>query len=129
MKRNLTIGLSMLAVFLSGAVVGAFGHRLYAVRTVIAEKGPQTPEQWRSKYVSELRTRLTLDDNQVAKLNTILDETRDRFRAMKERTRPEGEQIKQDQRNQIRAMLNPTQRAEYEQVLLERERKHAQQKR
>jgi uncharacterized membrane protein len=131
MKRNVTIALSMLAVFVSGGLVGAVGHKLYTVRSVSADVQPArpSPDDWRRGYVSELQTRLNLEESQLSKLNTILDETRDRFRAMKERSRPEAEQIKQEQRNQVRAMLSATQRAEYEKILQERDKKHAEQKR
>jgi uncharacterized membrane protein len=125
-KSSLTVGLSLLAVFLSGAVVGAIGHRLYTVRSVIAvvqEPPRPNPEEFRRKYVEELRSRLHLDHGQVAKLNGILDLTRDRFHQMRERSRPEAEQIKQDQRNQVRAMLNAPQQAEYEKILQERDNK------
>jgi uncharacterized membrane protein len=129
MKRfNLTATVSLLAVFLSGALVGAFGHRLYMVRSVIAEPTPTprpSPEEFRRRYVEELTTRLKLDSAQVTQLQEILDLTRERFRVMRERSRPEAEQIKQDQRNGIRAMLNPSQQAEYEKILQERDRKKA----
>ncbi len=118
----------MLAVFLSGALVGAFGHRLYSVRSVysaVPKNGRPSPEDWRRGYVDELRTRLQLEQAQVSRLNEILDQTRDRFHAMRERSRPEGEQIKQEQRNNIRAILNPSQQAEYEKVLQERDRKRS----
>jgi uncharacterized membrane protein len=127
-KSSLTVALSMFAVFLSGALVGAFGHRLYTVRSVNAELKPSkpTPEDWRRREVHELRTRLNLEEGQVSKLNEILDHTRDRFHAMKERTRPEAEQIRQSQRNSIRAMLNASQQAEYEKILQEKDKKRAQ---
>src|SRR5262245_7901041 len=129
MKRfNLTATVSLLAVFLSGALVGAFGHRLYTVRTVVAVAKPPerpSPEEFRRRYVEELTTRLKLDNGQVTQLNEILDLTRERFRVMRERSRPEAEQIKHDQRNSIRAMLNPSQQAEYEKVLQERDKKKA----
>ena len=124
MKRSsLTVGLSMLAVFLSGALVGAFGHRLYTVRSVNAVVKPArpTPEDWRRREVDELRTRLNLEEAQVSRLNEILDQTRDRFHAMRERTRPEAEQIRQAQRSNIRAMLKASQQAEYEKILQERD--------
>jgi uncharacterized membrane protein len=125
-KSSLTVGLSLLAVFVSGAVVGAIGHRLYTVRSVsaVVQEPPRpNPEEFRRKYVEELRSRLHLEDGQVAKLNGILDSTRDRFHQMRERSRPEAEQIKQDQRNQVRAMLNAPQQAEYEKILQERDNK------
>jgi uncharacterized membrane protein len=127
MKRSsLTVTLSMLAVFLSGALVGAFGHRLYTVRSVSADlvrPAKPTPEDWRRREIDELRTRLKLDETQVSRLDTILDQTRDRFHAMRERSRPEAEQIRQDQRNHIRAMLNASQLPEYEKIVQEKDQK------
>ena len=128
MKKPLGVGVSLLAVFLSGAVVGAFGHRLYMVRSVSATvpQPPPKPEDFRKKYVEELRTRLHLDEPQLGKLNTILDETREKFHAMRDRakelSKTESMQIRHDQRNQIRAMLKPDQQPEYEKVIQERDK-------
>jgi hypothetical protein len=112
----------MLAVFFSGILVGAIGHQLYAVRTVTAER----PHDFRRKYVEDMKTRLQLSESQVSQLHQILDTTKEKFRSMKERQRPEAEQIKQDQRANIRSMLNASQRPEYEKMLEERDRKHRQ---
>jgi hypothetical protein len=130
MKRSMGVGISLLAVFVSGAVVGAFGHRLYMVRSVysgptaVAPASPK-PEEFRKRYIEELRTRLHLDEPQLTKLNVILDQTREKFHQArersKERSRAESSQIRQDQRNQIRAMLKPEQQPEYEKIIQERE--------
>ena len=126
-RSSLNVAVSMLAVFVSGAVVGVFGHRLYTVRSVYSavEKPARSPEDWRRNYIQELRTRLTLDEAQVSRLNEILDQTRDRFQALRDKGRPEAEQIRQDQRNNVRAMLNPSQQPEYEKILQERDKKRA----
>src|SRR4051812_12947738 len=117
-KSSLAVTLSMLAVFASGSVVGALGHRLYMVRTVIAGvENPQkreTPEEWRRKYMSELTNRLKLDQNQVAQVNTILDETRDQYRAVKERAKPEMEAIHKHQVERVSALLSSQQKTEYD---------------
>ena len=130
-KSSLTVASSLLAVFISGAVVGAFGHRLYIVRSVSAVADPQrppakpNPEEFRRKYTEELRTRLHLDDSQLAKLNTIFDNARERFHQMRERSKElskiEAGKIRLDQRNEIRAMLRPDQQPEFEKVIQERE--------
>jgi protein CpxP len=130
-KSSLSVGISLLAVFLSGAVVGAFGHRLYMVRSVysglatVRQPTPPKPEEFRKKYVEELRTRLQLDEPQLAKLNTILDQTREKFHQVrersKERSKSESMQVRQEQRSQIRAMLKPEQQPEYEKVIQERD--------
>jgi uncharacterized membrane protein len=131
MKRSVGVGISLLAVFLSGALVGAFGHRLYMVRSVTATVPPTTaapkpsPEEFRRKYTEELRTRLNLDETQLAKLNGIFDQTRERFEQMRDRSKElskiEAGKIRQDQRNEIRAMLKPEQQPEYEKIIQERE--------
>jgi hypothetical protein len=131
MKKSMGVGLSLLAVFLSGAVVGAFGHRLYMVRSVYS--GPSTavapappkPEDFRKKYVEELRSRLQLDEPQLSKLNVILDQTREKFHEArersKERSRVESAQIRLDQRNLIRTILKPDQQTDYEKIIQERD--------
>lgn len=127
MKRsNVTIALYLLAVFVSGTVVGAFGHRLYTVGSVNAGAVQQrrpSPEEFRARYVKDLQSRLHLEPEQTARLNAILDETHKKFHAMRERHRPEAEKIQQDQREQIRGMLNASQRSEYEKFVQEQERK------
>jgi hypothetical protein len=123
--------LSMFAVFASGICVGAFGYHSYTVKTVVATTGTQqpkrSPDEWRRIYVEELRQRLRLDETQVKSLNTILDETRSQFHALKNRQKQEAdqlrEQIRADQTNKVRAMLLPPQKAEYEKFREERDRK------
>lgn len=132
MKRsNASLLLSMFAVFASGIGVGAFGYHSYTVTSVAATTGAQqpkrTPEQWRKIYVEELRTRLQLDDTQLSGLNTILDDTRSQFNALKNRQKQEADQLRQqirsDQTDKVNAMLNPVQREEYARFREERDRK------
>ncbi|MEJ7607391.1 MAG: hypothetical protein WKF37_14280 [Bryobacteraceae bacterium] len=124
-KSNWVITLSMAAVFLSGVLVGGFSHKFYQVKTVNAAKAPSPSkhEDYRQKYLEELRTRLELDTTQLATANRILSETHERYTAMKKKYRPESEQIKQDHRQQLRAILNDKQRSEYELFVAERDRK------
>lgn len=133
-KSSLAITLSMLAVFGSGAVVGALGHRLYMVRTVNAgvPAPPRlTPEQWRQKYMGELTSRLKLDQNQVSSINNILDDTRDQYKAVKDRGKTEMEAIHTRQVERISALLSPVQKTEYDKFRDERDRirKEAEKKR
>jgi hypothetical protein len=126
-RSQLSIVLSMLAVFGSGIVVGAYAYHSYTVKTVKATAGEaparKSPEQWRREYVAMLAKRLTLDEKQVGSLNSILDDTRSQFKQLKERHKSEADQLKGAQTDKIRAMLNPTQLAEYEKFREERDRK------
>jgi hypothetical protein len=124
MKRSqLSIVLSMLAVFSSGALVGAFGHRLYTVRTVDAAPQRRSPSEYRQRYLTEMKTRLSLDDSQTARLSQALDRTRERFRTFNEKHKPEISAIHEEQTREIRALLTPEQQGLYEQYLKEREQK------
>jgi hypothetical protein len=126
MKRSqLTIALSMLAVFLSGSVVGAFAHRLYMVRSATADApaGRRSPAEFRQRYLNEMKMRLGLDDTQTARLGEVLDRTRNRFRDFNEKHKTELSAIHEEQIGEIRAMLNPDQQPRYEAYLKEREQK------
>lgn len=123
MKRShLSIALYMLAVFVSGAVVGAFGHRLYTVRTVGADTR-RSPNDFRQRYVAEMKAKLNLDESQAQKLGVILDQTREQFKAFNEKHKAELSEIHEGQVREIRAMLTPAQQPIYEEHRKERERK------
>ena len=77
-RSTLTTGLYLALLFLSGVAVGIFGHRLYTINSVNASVNPRNPEEFRRRYVAEMRSRLKLTDDQVARLGPILDETRQR---------------------------------------------------
>jgi hypothetical protein len=131
MKRTtLSTGLYILLVFLSGAVVGAFAHRLYVVNTVVSAK----PDEVRRKHLEELRTRLSLNDEQVAQYNAILDSTKARYHEVKQRwddqakqaAKPELKAISEDQIQKVKSILSEPQRAEYEKYLAERQKRRQQ---
>lgn len=126
MKGHARIALYLLAVFVSGILVGGVGHRLYTVSTVSAAKlTPQpkvSPEAHRARMLEEYRTRLSLEADQVASIRGIMDGTRERFRSLKEAQKLEEEKIRQEHRSSIRALLKGSQLQEYENLLEERER-------
>ena len=132
MKRTtLTTGLYVLLVFLSGAVVGAFAHRLYVVGTVVSAK----PDEVRHHILEEMRTRLSLSNDQVNQLNGIMDSTKARYHEVKARwdeqsrqaAKPELKAITADQAEKIKAILSEPQRVEYEKYRAERQRRREQQ--
>jgi Spy/CpxP family protein refolding chaperone len=117
---RLTIALYVGLIFASGVVLGVFGHSLYAVTTVKSFR-PPTPEEVRKKKLAEMQTRMKLSDDQVSKINSIYDETRAKFHEVRERYRPEMDALENVQRDKVRSVLSPEQRAEYEKMLKERE--------
>jgi hypothetical protein len=109
-----TLILSVGLVFVTGLAVGALGHRYYAMKTVRAQvRPPRDPDAWRKKYIGEMTTRLKLSSEQQQKLESILDQTHEKYRAMRERTRPEMDAIREGQVHDIEAILSAEQRVEY----------------
>jgi hypothetical protein len=134
MKRTtLSTAFYILLVFLSGAVVGAFAHRLYMVNTVVSAK----PDEVRQHILDEMRTRLSLSGDQVTQLNAIMDSTKARYHEVKERwekqsrqaAKPELKAITEDQAEKIKAILSEPQRVEYEKYRAERQKRREQQER
>jgi hypothetical protein len=128
MKRSsLLTALYLLLVFVSGAVMGGFAHRLYTMNTVSASVATpkKSPEEFRRKYVSELQTRLGLANDQLVKLNGILDTTHTRLTQERERSKTGLKAIHDDQVSQVRSILSDSQRVEYDKWRAERE-KHRQ---
>jgi len=124
MKRsNLVLAGYLLAVFLSGGVVGYLTHFLYARQSASDKTVPRTPDDYRHKYVEEMRSRLSLREEQVQQLNAVLDSTRLRYREFRERHKPEVNAIQEEQVSKIRALLTEPQRLEYEKMRAERDQK------
>jgi Spy/CpxP family protein refolding chaperone len=114
------IGGYLALVFGSGAVVGALSHRMYTVSGVIAKSNP-SPDEWRKNYMAEMKTRLKLRDDQILRLNILLDETRSRVREVHERHRPEIDEIKREQTVKVSTMLDPVQKVEFDKLVKERD--------
>jgi hypothetical protein len=113
----------MALVFACGGVVGAFAFRLYTVSGVSANVGQRNPEEFRKRFMADLKSRLQLSDDQAAKLGVIMDETRMRVRAARMTIEPELEKIRDDQKQKISELLSPNQQAEWQKILDERQRK------
>ena len=128
--------LSLLLVFLSGSVLGAFVYRLYSVdsvQTTGGGRGRPRPEDLRHTYVSELTKAAKLDPEEVTALNGIMDQARDEVDklnakirperdAVKEKWRPEHEAIQKRLVDRINTILRPDQRPLFDSWRAERER-------
>jgi uncharacterized membrane protein len=116
-RQQLVVFFSAVLLFALGAAAGLLAHRLHDVTGISAS------EDWRTRYVKEMHSRLQLDPKQLDTLNDILDETRTKVHAVKDRYRPELIQIKQEQIAKIKMMLTPQQSGEYDKVVAEHEQK------
>ena len=118
-----TVALYMALVFACGGVVGAFAHRLYTVSGVSANVSQRNPEEFRKRYMADMKARLQLTDDQAAKLGAIMDDTRAQFRDVRKKIEPEMEKIRDDQRQKISELLSPSQQAEWQKIVEERQRR------
>jgi len=124
-----SVALQLFVVFASGSLVGGLAYRLYTSlpETPQVMKAPPRPPgrgggpSFRDRYMSEMRERLKLRDDQVHRLHEILEVTGRGFREAKQRSDLEIRTLQENQQAQIRAMLDPPQIAEYGKMLQERE--------
>jgi len=119
-RRNLPIALYLFLVFVSGAVVGALGYRTYNPPTA-RSAAKVSPAAWRVQYLDEMHRRLSLNDDQMQKLNVILDETNERFKDARKKDNDAIEQIRQDHFSRVRTILTSDQIPKYEKLHAERE--------
>jgi hypothetical protein len=120
-RSHLSLSLYAALIFGGGIAVGALGDRLWTSAPVAATTGrPISPEEWRRQYLEEMRARVHITDDQAARLNAILDESRILYNQVKEKYHPEMRAIHEAQVAKVKAMLEPAQREEYQKVLDER---------
>jgi hypothetical protein len=123
---RLRIALYVGLVFVSGAVLGAFANRAYTASAVSAA-APRNPEEFRKRFLAEMKSRVKLSDDQMKTLVTVLDETRGEFKKTRDSIEPELARIREEQHQRILSLLNPAQAAEYEKMRKEREERLRQQ--
>jgi hypothetical protein len=119
MKRNQWAAvLVAILLFCCGAAVGALGHRYYTATVVNAK----TAEGSKQNYISDMQSKLKLTPTQVSQLETILDETKAKYKAVRDSYHPEMLKIKAEHVNRVKSILTPEQVPAYEQLVAERER-------
>jgi cell division protein FtsB len=127
MKRNQWLALALgVLLFVCGLMAGVLGDRYLSMLKVNAK----TAEDFRHQYTHEMRTRLKLTPAQVRELDVILDETKAKYKAVRDRYRPEMVKIKDEQIERVKSILTPEQKPEYDRLVAEREQRfHEQEER
>ena len=120
MKRQQWTGLMLAALlFFGGAAVGALANRYYTMTEVSAK----TSETYRHRYVAEMESKLKLTTSQVKRLEAIMDDTKAKYKAVRDSYRPDILRVKNEHIALVKSMLTPQQIPGYEQLLSERERR------
>jgi hypothetical protein len=105
-------------LFSSGALVGALTHRYVVSNSVV-----KASDVMRKRYVDEMQTRLSLTPAQVNQLQTILDDTKAKYIAVRDAYRPAMLEVKGQQIQRVKSILTARQVPIYEQLLADREKR------
>lgn len=123
MRPTSTTLLWLVLVFASGVVMGVAGHRYFWVEPAVAE-APQRPsrDQIRQDYLSKMRTRVGVTEEQIAKIVEILDRGRVNADAHKASVEKEIRQMQGVVDAEIRSVLTPEQLERHDEWRKERRR-------
>jgi hypothetical protein len=102
-------------VFSLGIGLGAVGH-MAAERDVFAARQRNNTRSER-KFLNRLSNDLQLSAEQQQQLNAVLADTKARYDAIRQSVNPQYQQIREQSNERIREVLNPEQRAAFDQFL------------
>lgn len=123
LRSRLSAALYLLIVFASGILVGVVSHRLYVTNTASANSAPRTMDEFRKRYLGEMKQKVGASDAQLSSVANILDETKQKFDVLHAQEKPLHDKIQQDQIDAIKALLNDQQKTAYDDWRAERERR------
>lgn len=122
-KSKKTAALYITLVFLAGSVFGFAATQFYSANIAQANNGRLSPSSYRTRLLQKLTADLTLNEDQNAKIEIILDEVGVRFHSVRDAMEPEFEAIRSEREARTMAVLDEAQRVKYEQILEERWKK------
>lgn len=120
-RTRLKMWLVLLAVFVLGCVTGVALTGLYRSR---ASTGNESRERAMHERFEKMRTELNLTDQQTTAVRTILDETRNEYRALRTELRPRFEEPRMKARSRIRALLTPEQQQKFDAMVAQQDAQH-----
>src|SRR5438034_6949605 len=120
-RTTLKIWLVLLVVFVLGSVTGAALTGLYRSR---ASGGAEAHEKAMHERFEKMRSELSLTDQQTTSVRTILDETRNEYRALRAELRPRFEEPRMKARARIRASLTPEQQKKFDAMVAQQDAQH-----
>ena len=121
-RTTLKIWMVLVAVFLLGSVTGAAVTGLYRSRASAGRNGRDRGKH--EQRFERMRQELNLTDQQAADLRTILDQTRNEYRALREELRPRFEEPRMRARTKIRALLNAEQQTKFDALVAQQDAEH-----
>ena len=107
----------VLVVFVLGIALGALGAYVAGRRVWGAPTEGASHRGKRAHIVERMTRELTLSPDQQKQHGPIFDDMQAKFRALHEQMAPQTEQIRQEGRARIRALLTPEQEPKFEDFL------------
>jgi Spy/CpxP family protein refolding chaperone len=114
--RTKIIGLLVL-IFLLGTAVGALGYRVLLNKGYVAGVRSGTAPRHRDEAITRFTHELDLNPNQAQQLNSILEQSEEKFRDLNRSVKPQADAIRLESRNKIRAILTNEQKPKFEEML------------
>ena len=113
-KVKLQVWLLIVVVFVLGGVTGGSLDRLYLSKSPGERRGPH-------RMMERLKSDLKLNDEQVAKIRMILDESRKDFTQSRFIDCPGVKESRARTRSRIRETLTPEQQKRYDEINTQRD--------
>lgn len=121
-KIKLQVWLLIAAVFALGGVTGASLDRVYlANRGEVKSGHPDRGPRGLNRMVERLRSDLNLNDEQVAKIKTIFEESRKEFPPSRFAECPGFKESRARTRARVREVLTPEQQQRYDEINTQRD--------
>lgn len=123
-KTRREAALLVVVVFVLGVLLGGVADHLFGARVF----GNPTPQTKRDQIIGQLTSQLSLTPQQQKQITTIVDDTRAQWRTLYAPLDAQHEQIRQQGRDRIRAILTPEQKTKFEEFMqqLDEQRKRDQ---
>jgi len=118
------IGL-VLVVFVLGLALGGLGTYVIGARVRGARPEGRDHRDRRARMLEQLTQELSLTSAQQKQVDSILGNMQTRYEEIHKQIAPQADQVRQQGREQIRAILTPEQKPKFEEFLrrLDEERK------
>ena len=113
-RTKLIMWTVLVAVFLLGSVTGAALSGLIRSR---ASGGRDSREHSANERFAKMRTELNLTDQQTTQIKTILDDTKNEYKALRTELKPRFDEPRLKARAKIRALLTPEQQQKFDAIV------------
>ena len=113
-RTKLIMWTVLVAVFLLGSVTGAALSGLIRSR---ASGARDFREHSASERFAKMRTELNLTDQQTTQINTILDDTKNEYKALRTELKPRFDEPRLRARAKIRALLTAEQQQKFDAIV------------